>query len=174
MDFNHTIYDLEELIRVCHMLKHHIEISDRMWFFKSYHRCFVASEAVVWLMKDLGWSEEQAVFFGRLLRTRHLIHHVDNSEIKFGNDSNWWRFQSHEEGPLNWKEIWILTIDEAPAELASQLYKHLLLIVQSVLPSNTRKPSEIINNLKTLESNTKFIQWEFSTSVLQKVLLSIP
>lgn len=117
MDFNHTIYDVEEVwehrsflivqvLQVSDLLKNSIEIQDRMWFLKSHRKCFVgvpasrpcvnqllAAEAVNWLMKTYNWSEEQAVFFGRLLRTRNIIHHVDNPTLKFKNDNQWWRFQ---------------------------------------------------------------------------------
>lgn len=65
-----------------------------------------ASDAVSWLMKQYKWTEDQAVFFGRfvfgvpqlirvgrLMRTRHIIHHVDSPSVKFSNDGQWWRFQ---------------------------------------------------------------------------------
>eukprot|EP01126_Amoeba_proteus_P049224 TRINITY_DN5743_c0_g2_i13.p1 TRINITY_DN5743_c0_g2~~TRINITY_DN5743_c0_g2_i13.p1 ORF type:complete len:322 (+),score=38.63 TRINITY_DN5743_c0_g2_i13:111-968(+) len=143
------------------------------WYLKTHKRCFVASEAVSLLMERLGWSEEQAIFFGRLLRIRHIVHHVDDDQVKFGNDCQWWRFQSHEEGPLNWKQIWIQTIDESPAVLAEELYQRLLLLIQAVLPPNPGTPHEIIQYLKKLENREEFKQWELSTSVLQKVQLKL-
>jgi hypothetical protein len=76
----------------------------------------------------------------------------------------------HEEGPLNWKEIWTKNIDELPCGLAEELFKELLLLVQSVLTANNLTSTQIVSSLKILRLNKNFKKWELSTSVLQKVL----
>lgn len=78
--------------------------------------------------------------------------------------------QCHEEGPLNWKEIWTKTIDDASTcEIAESLFKELLLIVQTVLTAKTTSPAQVINALKTLKYSRAFNTWERSVAILQKV-----
>lgn len=48
---------------------------------------FLASDAVKWLMVKLQWSSDQCIFFGRLLRTKNIIHHVSKQDQKFHDDS---------------------------------------------------------------------------------------
>lgn len=94
-----------------------------------------ASQAVEWLQKQFRWSYDQSVFFLRLLATRHIIHHCSNkpskvrlcfiSDIKFLDNGDYWRFQCHEEGPLNCKHVWTLPIEESPCLLVEVMLKYV-------------------------------------------------
>lgn len=176
MDFNKTIYDLNEVKIVCSTMRLNGGknfIQDRSWLFTTYPSCFVANEAVKWLMIQLQWSLEQATFFGRLLRTRNLIHHVTNTDQKFEDDNEWWRFQADEEGPLNWKQIWTVPVQEPPAEIMHALLKNLLIIIQKHLSrfDTPLPPSALIRELGTLSRTKAFNDWEEALAVLQKVAL---
>jgi len=42
-----------------------VEVKNRTWHLKKYKMCFVGSEAVDWLVKEMpSWSREKAVHFG--------------------------------------------------------------------------------------------------------------
>ena len=58
-----------------------IEIQDRTWRFQTYRRCFVASEAVDWLL-DSGHAESRAdaVQKGNLLLFHKIFQHVSNPQ----------------------------------------------------------------------------------------------
>jgi hypothetical protein len=98
---------------------------------------------------------------------------ISGGDFRFEFASSFPQQQCHEEGPLNWKEIWTKTIDELPCSLAEELYKELLVLVQSVLTSNLT-PGQIVGYLKMLKHNKNFKKWELSTSVLQKVPTTHP
>jgi len=178
MDFNKTIYDINEVKVVCSAMRNQRGgdfIQDRSWLFTTYHKCFVADEAVRWLMTQMQWSLEQATFFGRLLRTRNLIHHYLEPEQKFENDDEWWRFQADEEGPLNWKQIWSLPIQEPAYELMQTLHRNLLIIVQRHLSRHNKllPPPTLLQELGALSKLKAFQDWEEDLAVLQKVALSL-
>jgi len=150
-------------------------IQDRSWMLLSYPKCFVASEAVEWLVNSLNWSRDQAIFFGRLLRTRDIIHHTSDNDQKFDDDTQWWRFQNHELGPLNWKQIWSAPTEESPVVLMEHLFRRILALVRSSLSkfNEVLAPDELIVELKKLSESKEFMEWEEDTAVLQKVQLSL-
>ena len=63
-----------------------LEIKDRRYNLKKYPQCFVGSEAVAWLTKNLNISSEEAIKIGQRLVREKWIHHVfDDHDFKDGN-----------------------------------------------------------------------------------------
>lgn len=67
----------------------------------SFHFCshLAAREFVYQVQIKLGWTKQQAAFFGRLLNQKDIIHNVANQK-PFDDDDEWWRFQVHNQ-PTN-------------------------------------------------------------------------
>ena len=60
-------------------MKEGVSIADRKWRLKTYEHCFVAKEAVSWLLKavpKLAKTRPQAVAICKELASRGFIHHV--------------------------------------------------------------------------------------------------
>lgn len=53
---------------------------------------FLAREFVYQVQIKLGWTKQQASFFGQLLNQKDIIHNVANLK-PFEDDDEWWRFQ---------------------------------------------------------------------------------
>ncbi len=53
-----------------------LEIKDRRYNRKLYHKCFIGSAAVNWLMETKNLTEDQAVWLGQIIVNRGIIHHV--------------------------------------------------------------------------------------------------
>ena len=68
-----------------------ITIKDRRYRLISYPNCFIGSEAVDWMRKNLNLSGEQAVRLGQRLIDEKFIHHVTD-EHPFINDFFFYRF----------------------------------------------------------------------------------
>ena len=68
-----------------------IRIKDRRYHLVLYPKCFVGSEAVEWMRKNLNLSSEQAVRLGQRLIDEKFIHHVTD-EHPFINDFFFYRF----------------------------------------------------------------------------------
>ena len=75
-------------------LKDSLRIKDRVWFFKTYEKCFVANECVDWMVKNLpeiNFSREEAVKIGiKLLNLGFIEHVVDDHQFK--DTKLWFRF----------------------------------------------------------------------------------
>jgi tRNA A-37 threonylcarbamoyl transferase component Bud32 len=61
-----------------------VEVKNRTWHLKKYKMCFVGSEAVDWLVKEMpSWSREKAVHFGNILLEKRIFRHVcDEHDFK--------------------------------------------------------------------------------------------
>ena len=57
-----------------------LDIRDRRYLLRIYPRCFVGSELVTWLMKNLGVGRQQAIQLGQTLVARNIIHHVTDDQ----------------------------------------------------------------------------------------------
>lgn len=65
------------------MICSRIRIENRWYNLRFHPRCFVGSEAVIWLMQSLKISHENAILLGQRLIDEKLIHHVtDNHAFK--------------------------------------------------------------------------------------------
>ena len=53
-----------------------LKIQDRRYNLKLYHKCFIGSEAVNWLVQTQNTTKEKAVWLGQILVNRGIIHHV--------------------------------------------------------------------------------------------------
>ena len=66
-----------------------LDIRDRMYHLRSYRQCFVAREAVDWMVRELGVSRAEAVRIGRRMVALGWVHHVldehdfDDAELFF-------------------------------------------------------------------------------------------
>jgi len=189
MDFTRAIFSYDELCHVAKRLrasKGGIEIQDRRVVIHTFPKTFIASEAVKWMEKNLGFTKEQAIFFGQLMATRELTHHTIARGLKFTDSPDFWRFQIHEEGPLNWKHIWVWDIESKPCIIAARLYKNILQLCSSTLKKN---PNTIIDKtfgeftmlttnyaqiFNELINRPEFDDFEYSVAELQKIdLLSL-
>lgn len=101
-----------------------------------------------------------------------MIHCAANRAQTFNDDESFWRFQIHEEGPLNWKQIQLWDVDDLPCTLAQDLYRKLLRLVKRVV--NIKSGSFLLADLAALASTKEFEEFEFSTSSLQRVCLASP
>ena len=68
-----------------------IKIKDRRYHLVLYPKCFIGSEAVEWMTKNLNLSREQAVRLGQRLIDEKFVHHVTD-EHPFINDLFFYRF----------------------------------------------------------------------------------
>lgn len=82
--------DLEELVGQMRNVGG-IRIEDRRYKLKTYSRCFVGSEAVVWLMRNLKLSKQDAIRLGQRLIDAKWIHHVVDDH-PFEDDYLFYRF----------------------------------------------------------------------------------
>lgn len=72
-----------------------VSIKDRRHNLTTYRKCFVGSEAVQWLIGNLGLTLNEAVRVGQRLLKRGIIHHVVD-EQDFKNDYLFYRFYADE------------------------------------------------------------------------------
>eukprot|EP01124_Arcella_intermedia_P014979 TRINITY_DN21515_c0_g1_i1.p1 TRINITY_DN21515_c0_g1~~TRINITY_DN21515_c0_g1_i1.p1 ORF type:complete len:674 (-),score=128.07 TRINITY_DN21515_c0_g1_i1:3-2024(-) len=84
-----------------------LEISDRKWKGKHYSACFVANEAVTWLVQNLNLQNRaEAVVWGEHLQQMGLIRHV-NSDVRFQDRSLLFHVNGNGDNtatPTNWKD----------------------------------------------------------------------
>ena len=77
-------------------LKTGLDIRDRKWMLKTYPKCFVGSEMVIYLIKSkLVSTEKEAVTLGRLLVASNIIRHV-TGDHDFKNEQLFYRFMDDE------------------------------------------------------------------------------
>jgi len=182
-DFTRAIFSYDDLCAVAKRLrsKGGIEITDRRIFLHNTPKSFIASEAVKWMQYNLGFTTEQAIFFGQLMATRELIHHSLTRGLKFIDSPELWRFQIHEEGPLNWKHIWVWDIESKPCIIAARLYRNLLKLCANIIKSRYENVIDknfgeftllTINYTQIfheLVNRPEFDDFEYSVAELQKV-----
>jgi hypothetical protein len=82
--------------------KEGLEIKARPYKLKLYHRCFIGSEAVEWMMKNLSLSKEEAIALGQKMIARKIIHHVCD-EHPFKDENIFYRFYE-DEGKSIWTD----------------------------------------------------------------------
>jgi len=80
-------------------MEQHLDIRDRVWFFKKVPRCFIGREAVEWLVRSqLVSTVDEAVRIGQSLMQAHVIElassHVFSAHT-FKNEEVFYRFVSH-------------------------------------------------------------------------------
>ncbi len=73
-----------------------VSIRDRRYKLKNYARCFVGSEAVAWLVRNLELSSDEAVQLGQRLVNEGWVHHVVD-EHAFEDHQFFYRFYLDEE-----------------------------------------------------------------------------
>ena len=73
-----------------------VEIKDRYYGFNLFSKCFVGTEAVIWLMRHHRIDRESAVRLGQLLIDCGHMHHVTDDH-SFRNDRLFYRFYEDEE-----------------------------------------------------------------------------
>ena len=83
----HTKLSAEKLVE---LLRDGLAIQDRSYHFKKYPACFVASDAVAWLVAKLRLTPADAVAVGQALGALGLIYHVEQKHI-FANEA--WFFR---------------------------------------------------------------------------------
>jgi len=120
------------------------------------------------------------------MTTRELIHHYLDRNQKFGDTNDYWRFQYHEDGPLNWKHIWVWDVESKACQIVERLYKNLLSICTSALEKanpistdrnltdftiiNTTNYCQVFGNLV---HTPEFEEFEYALAELQKVQLNM-
>ncbi|GAB0497800.1 hypothetical protein MMPV_009137 [Pyropia vietnamensis] len=84
-----------------------VAVADRRWRVMTYTKCFVGSEAVTWMMENLGiGTRPEAVKVGQGLMDAGLVHHVTHSE-PFADEYFFYRWQEDDESSvLNMKRVW--------------------------------------------------------------------
>lgn len=78
-----------------------VEIANRTYRLKSYPACFLASEAIAWLVRHLRVDTPYAVEAGRALQAAGLIYHVAR-EQEFSDQHLFFRFARYPNG-FHWK-----------------------------------------------------------------------
>jgi hypothetical protein len=64
--------------KLASLLSDKLDIRDRSYHLKKYPACFVGSDAVVWMVKNLKLTAGAAVAVGQALGTSGLLHHVEH------------------------------------------------------------------------------------------------
>ncbi|CDF33789.1 unnamed protein product [Chondrus crispus] len=108
-----------------------LKLEDRRWRIVSYSKCFVGSEAVEWMIDNLGLDRPTAVSTGQRLMDAGIMHHVTHSE-PFCDGYYFYRFQEDEESNvLNMKRVWDSAIPTARAvDVSKNLLTRLALLCE--------------------------------------------
>lgn len=90
------IQTVRDLVRALFNSTSGVPVKDRMYHGRVYPRCFIASEAVSWMLARLNLSDRrEAVSLGVLLQRRGVIHHVAYGH-QFCDAKLFFRFALHE------------------------------------------------------------------------------
>jgi len=172
-DFYLVCYSEKEIYGVVDDMKNpvmQLEIINRTSFgIIKYGNCFIANESVGWLRTRMGWSPANALFFMRLLHTKQIIRNCVDKDAKFENDVSFWRFQSDEKGPLNWKFIWTAHAEGDPCVIVEGLLAKLLEMVRLVAPKKFLSQQETLACLEKVSTIKNFKKFQKEISVLQKI-----
>jgi tetratricopeptide (TPR) repeat protein len=74
--------------------KNGLDIKTRKYRFKSFDKCFVASEAVNWLSKNGNITRTEAVTFMQRIMDRCVIRHVTDGHLQFKDEYLFFEFQA--------------------------------------------------------------------------------
>jgi len=105
---------------------------------KTYPKCFIASEAVTWLQKNLSITREQAIIWGKHLQDNGIIDHVSSKgEFKeFSDSDNFFKFINASQRPdlvqHRIQELFLFDVENV-GPLRSFLNRSLAQIQQLVL-----------------------------------------
>ncbi len=94
-------FDLDNLVAKMRG-KDGLAIKTRRYQLKLYQRCFVGTEAVDWLTKNLQISRTEAVAIGQELIDKKVVHHVNNEHL-FKDEPLFYRFYE-DEGKSIWTD----------------------------------------------------------------------
>jgi MarR-like DNA-binding transcriptional regulator SgrR of sgrS sRNA len=76
--------------------QHGFIVKNRMYRFKTYERCFLASEAVIWLNKNYLFTKDDSIKFLKFLQDMDVFEHVTQvKELKIkqkGSSISRWLF----------------------------------------------------------------------------------
>lgn len=110
---------------------HGLPLADRRWRLLTYSKCFLGSDAVTWMTKNLSQNREASVVTGQRLMDAGIIHHVTHSEL-FSDSEYYYRFQEDDESNiLNMKRVWDSSIPTRHAvEVAKDLLTRLALLCE--------------------------------------------
>ena len=96
-DSSDESWSSQELSELAQQLRDGIEVKDRSYRLRKYEKCFVGSEACLWLLeKGLVKDEQQAELLGGLLLEDGHLHHVLR-EHSFKNQKLFYRFTVDED-----------------------------------------------------------------------------
>lgn len=62
-------------------MHHEVTVVDRFYHLIRYRKCFLGSEAVLWLIHDQKCSQEEAVCLGNRMIDMGLLHHVSHEHF---------------------------------------------------------------------------------------------
>lgn len=97
----HTKLSAEKLVD---LLRDGLAIQDRSYHFKKYPACFVASDAVAWMVAKLRVTPANAVAVGQALGALGLLYHVEQKHI-FANEAWFFRLAvSRSASPIGYVE----------------------------------------------------------------------
>lgn len=130
-DPNYPIPDFENVYNLMRDPTRGMPVSDRRWRIVHYSKCFVGSEAVQWIMKNLSCDRDKAVSIGQRLMEAGIIHHVTHSE-PFSDAYYFYRFQEDDDtNILNMKRVWDPSIPTRDAvEVSKDLLTRLALLCE--------------------------------------------
>jgi len=91
---NDEMFQFDHAVTLMREATNGITIKNRVHHFKTYTRCFVGSECVDWMVRNLDHitSREEAVEFGRRLMAAGILYHV-GEEHTFKDDNLFYRFR---------------------------------------------------------------------------------
>lgn len=82
----------DDIQGILNLLRRHIEIRNRSWMKRIHRDCFIASEAVDFLVKQgLADSRKNAVDIGKKMAEKKLIRSITDSQ-KFSDSYHYYRF----------------------------------------------------------------------------------
>lgn len=119
-DPNYPIPNFDETYSKMRDEKEGLALADRRYRLQVYRTCFVGSEAVSWMVDNLGVDKEGALSVGKKLMNAGIISHVTQSE-PFLDGFFFYRFQEDDDGKvLNLKRVWDSKIKTRHAVIVSQ------------------------------------------------------
>mmetsp|Transcript_4884 Transcript_4884/g.21053 ORF Transcript_4884/g.21053 Transcript_4884/m.21053 type:complete len:558 (-) Transcript_4884:247-1920(-) len=177
---DYPIPNFEELYNKMREADGGVAIEDRRWRLLTYQMCFVGSELVDWLVKNVEGNIDrtEAVELGQKLLDAGILHHVMRSE-PFADDYYFYRFQEDEQtSVLNMKRVWDSTrkarfaVDvsvETITRLACLCEEHRRNIVEKKVSTD---PAAGEIDYAALARSEAFRQYVLSAAELQAVEIS--
>ena len=125
-------HDLED---IANRMKKELKIKDRKYHFKVYEKCFIAAEAVDWILKNISnlKNRSEAVEIGQLLQRAGYIRHTANRP-NFSDGELFYRFVDNEE-----KQVTISEFLSAPLSAESKARNVTMSSLQTSLGSKKEK-----------------------------------